>query len=118
MKGCLTDGGLVAMNVSAARDDAPLLTGICATLQTVFPHVYRMRIPGSERQRRGRLGSRPRLPAAGRHLRRAMGPLAAAGRQGFREVAVVAAGTRPLTDDWAPVEHMVDWELLARRARP
>jgi hypothetical protein len=48
------------------------------------------------------------------------GPLQVMAQQcasGFRE-AVVAADTRPLTDDWAPVEHMVDWELLARRARP
>ncbi len=117
VRGCLDEGGLVAMNVSAARDDAPLLTHICATLQTVFPHVYRFRVPASNDYV---VVAAPRaltfaLPAETYGMD--MGPLAAQINQGFHEVAPLP-GVRPLTDDWAPVEHMVDWELLARRVRP
>ncbi len=117
VRGCLGAGGLVAMNVSAARDDAPLLTHICASLQAVFPHVYRMRVPASNDYI---VLASPRalaftLPAG--TYGEVMGPLAAQVNQGFREVPPLP-GVRPLTDDWAPVEHMVDWELLARRVRP
>lgn len=117
VKGCLAEGGLVAMNVSAARDDAPLLTSIGATLRTVFPHVYQMHIPGSADN--VVLASERELaftlPAES--YPEPMGSLARQCNTGFRE-AVVPAGTRPLTDDWAPVERMVDWELLAQRSRP
>ncbi len=116
VKGRLAEGGIVAMNVSAARDDAPLIESICATLRTEFPHVYRMRIPGSH-DNIVLAANRPvafDLPAAS--YGEVMGPLAAQFNQGFREVGPSA--TRPLTDDWAPVERMVDWELLARRTRP
>jgi spermidine synthase len=117
VKGCLADGGLVAMNVSAAGDDAPLMTSICATLRTVFPRVYRMHIPGSLDNV---------VVATDRALDFQLpadtyeGPMRTLAQQcasGFED-AVVAANIRPLTDDWAPVEHMVDWELLGRRARP
>lgn len=116
VKGRLAAGGLVAMNVSAAREDAPLIEGICATLRTVFPHVYRMRIPGSNDNivLASERAVDFALPAAS--YGEFMGPLAAQFNQGFREVTSSTA--RPLTDDWAPVEQMVDWELLARRARP
>ncbi len=117
VKARLAAGGLVAMNVSSARDDAPLITGICATLRTVFSNVYRMRIPGSA----------DNVVLAADHsldfqlpAETYPGPMQAMAQQcasGFEE-AVVAANTRPLTDDWAPVEHMVDWELLGRRVRP
>jgi spermidine synthase len=117
VKDRLADGGLVAMNVSSARDDAPLMSSICATLRTVFPNVYRLRIPGSNDNVVLATDASLdfQLPFDSYE-----GPLQVMAQQcasGFRE-AVVAADTRPLTDDWAPVEHMVDWELLARRARP
>lgn len=116
LKARLTDGGLVAMNVSSARDDAPLLTGICASLQAEYAHVYRMRVPGSNDYIV--LASEQAvafdLPAA--DYGDVMGPLAEQVNRGFGVAPVTAA--RPLTDDWAPVEHMVDWELLARKVRP
>jgi hypothetical protein len=39
--------------------------------------------------------------------------MARAGQQGFRECAP-RADIRPFTDDWAPIEHLVDWETLRR----
>ena len=116
LKARLSAGGLIAMNVSSARDDAPLMTSICATLRTVFPHVYRMRVPGSSDN--VVVASEEvvdfDLPAAS--YDDAMGRLATQVRSGFHEEPGAPA-TRPLTDDWAPVEHMVDWELLALRSR-
>ena len=43
----LSDNGIVAMNVSSAREDSPLIHSISNTLRLVFGHVYRLRIPGS-----------------------------------------------------------------------
>jgi len=116
VRACLREDGLVAMNVSAPRDDAPLLQHICASLKTVFPHVYRFRVPASNDHV---VVASPRaltfaLPAE--TYGELMAPLAAQLNRGCREVPALA-GVRPLTDDWAPVEHMVDWELLARRVR-
>lgn len=117
VKDRLAEGGLVAMNVSSARDDAPLMSAIDATLRTVFPHVYRLHIPGSY-DNVVIASERPvdfTLPA-GEHGD-ALDRLAERCRRGFAEVPA-GTGVRPLTDDRAPVEHMVDWELLERRRTP
>ena len=77
--------------------------------------------PASSRHRNTPAGSAPpralRFALPAETYGEPMGPLAAQVNLGFREVAPLP-GTRPLTDDWAPIEHMVDWELLARKLRP
>lgn len=116
LKARLADGGLVAMNVSAARDDAPLLLGITASLQASFANVHRMRVPGSNDYivlASARPLSFDLQPAsAGPEL----APLVPQFARGFEPAPV--SGARALTDDHAPVERMVDWELLARKVRP
>ncbi len=112
----LAPGGLVAMNVSAARDDAPLLLGICASLQAVFPHVQRMRVPGSNDFIVVASERAPSLATPAGGYGPGLAPLAERIARGLAPAPVTAAPV--LTDDRAPVERMVDWELLARRARP
>ncbi|MBK7189367.1 MAG: hypothetical protein IPH86_11965 [bacterium] len=92
----------MAMNVSSARDDAPLLTGICASLQAEYAHVYRMRVPGSNDYIV--LASEQAvafdLPAAD------YGDVGTAGRAGEPRIRRGARHrSAPLTDDWAPVGH-------------
>jgi spermidine synthase len=116
VKSRLADGGLVAMNVSSGNDNAPLMKAICATLQTVFSHVYVLHIPGSHDNVVLAADHSLAFQLPADTYPEPMRTLAQRCNEGFRE-AVVSAGTRPLTDDWAPVEHMVDWELLARRVK-
>jgi spermidine synthase len=109
----LSDNGIVAMNVSSARNDSPLIQSISNTLRLVFGHVYRLRIPGSVDNV---------VLASDRNIDLAL--LAGAGgtelqgiaqysQANFRE-SVFDNRYKPLTDDLAPIEHMVDWEILKR----
>ncbi len=101
------------MNVSAARDDSPLIRSITNTLRLVFNHVYQLRIPDSvdnlvlASDRRIDFG----FPGGG--VGKGMQNIAQYSRQFFTESAYDAR-YEPLTDDRAPVEHMVDWEILKR----
>lgn len=116
VKGRLADGGLLAMNVSAARDDAPLLQGICATLQAVFPRVYRLRVPGSNDFIVLASARDLALQAPADGYGPGLAPLADRFARGLAPAPVTGAAV--LTDDRAPVERMVDWELLARKVAP
>ncbi len=109
----LSDDGIVAMNVSSAREDSPLIQSISNTLRLVFGHVYRMRIPGSvdnivlasDRSIDFALLAR----AGGTELQ----GIAQFSQVNFRESAYDNR-YKPLTDDLAPIEHMVDWEIIKR----
>ena len=109
----LSDNGLVAMNVSSAREDSPLIQSINNTLRLVFGHVYRLRIPGSVDN--VVLASNRSIDfavlagAAGTELQ----SIAAYSQLNFRESSYDDR-YRPLTDDRAPIEHMVDWEILKK----
>lgn len=113
VRGRLTPGGVLAMNVSAAREDAPLLQGICATLQAVFPRVYRMRVPGSNDFIVLASARDLSLTAPADGYGPGLAPLADRFARGLAPAPVTGAAV--LTDDHAPVERMVDWELLARK---
>ncbi len=111
LKDRLSDQGIVAMNVSAPREDSPLLQSIFNTLRSVFAHVYLFRIPmttdnivlvSDRRLDFGLLGR-----AAGTELQ----DLARFSQPLFRETEPDSQ-YEPLTDDRAPIEHMVDWEIL------
>ena len=111
LKERLSQQGIVAMNVSAPAVDSPLLQSIMSTLRLVFGHVYLFRIPMSSdnivlvSDRSINFGLLGR--AAGTELQ----SLAQFSRPLFRESASDGR-FEPLTDDRAPIEHMVDWEIL------
>jgi spermidine synthase len=112
----LSPGGILAINVAAARDNSPLLRGVLNTLAGEFGHVQCWRIGATpsnvvlasdEPLVVGRLGK-----AAATDLRE----LARHAVMRLRPVPFDAKGVR-LTDDWAPIERMVDWELLGSAPR-
>jgi spermidine synthase len=109
----LSDNGIVAMNISSAREDSQLIQSISNTLRVVFGHVYRLRIPGSVDN--VVLASNRSIDFA--VLAEAEGTelhsVAAYSRLNFRESSYDDR-YRPLTDDRAPIEHMVDWEILKK----
>ncbi len=114
VKARLAADGLVAMNVSSAHDDSPLMRAICGTLRTVFGHVYLMKLPNSfdnvvvASNRVVDFAVDPETASA------LLAPAAAFSAATFRD-DVASDPTRPLTDDRAPIERMIDWEMLARR---
>ena len=109
----LAEDGLVAMNVSSAKEDSPLIQSISNTLGVVFGHVYRMRIPGSvdnvviasDRS----IDFKLLAGSAGTELE----GIAQYSKATFRE-SLYDNRFKPLTDDLAPIEHMVDWDILKR----
>jgi spermidine synthase len=111
LKDRLSEQGIVAMNVSASRVDSPLLQSIMNTLRLVFRHVYLFRIPMSSdnivlvSDRSMNFGLLER--AAGTELQ----SIAQFSQPLFRE-SESDGRYEPLTDDRAPIEHMVDWEIL------
>jgi spermidine synthase len=112
----LSAEGVLAMNVSSAKEDSPLIKSISNTLRLVFGHVYRLRIPGSFENL---------LVASDRNIDFAspvgtvateLRGIAQYSRQSFRE-SLYDDRYPPLTDDRAPIEHMVDWEILRQAIR-
>jgi spermidine synthase len=101
VKARLAPDGLLAMNVSSSSADSPLMRALRATLRTVFAHVYTMRVPGAPNYMLLAGDRAPSFPQRG-------GDAAA-----FREDRGGDAA-RALTDDRAPVEFMMDRELLAQ----
>ncbi len=107
----LSSNGLVAMNVSSSRNDSPLLKSITNTLRLVFGHVYHLRIPDSTDNL---------VLASDRSIDFAF-PVGAVekGMQGIAQYSqrfftenTYDERYKPLTDDRAPIEHMMDWEIL------
>jgi spermidine synthase len=107
----LSRNGILAMNVSSARDDSPLIRSITNTLRLVFGHVYQLRIPNSVDNL---------VLASDRNINFSF--LVGAVDQGMQGIAQYSQHSftestyderyKPLTDDRAPIEHMVDWEIL------
>ena len=116
LKARLSEQGIVAMNVSAPGVDSPLLQSIMQTLRLVFRHVYLFRIPMSSdnivlvSDRSVNFGLLGR--AAGTELE----GIAKLSQPLFRE-SESSGSYEPLTDDRAPIEHMVDWEILKQGLR-
>ena len=107
----LLDNGILAMNVSSARDDSPLIRSITNTLRLVFGHVYQLRIPNSVDNLVLASDRRIDFSLPGGAVGKGMQGLAEYSRQFFSE-STYDDRYKPLTDDRAPVEHMVDWEIL------
>ena len=107
----LLGNGIVAMNVSSAKDDSPLLRSITNTLRLAFRHVYQLRIPDSVDN--FVLASDRKInfefPTSG--FEKEMQDMARYSQKFFTE-SPYDERYKPLTDDRAPIEHMVDWEIL------
>jgi spermidine synthase len=107
----LNRGGLLAINMASFSDDSRLLKSISNTLLANFEYVYRIKIPesinsliiASERE-----VDFSKLSSA---MNTELYLLAGFSMRVAKRVH--ADPNAPvLTDDKAPIEHMVDWELL------
>jgi spermidine synthase len=107
----LSNKGIVAMNVSAARNDSPLIRSITNTLRLVFGHVYQLRIPNSVDNLVLASDKSIDFASLGGAVGKGMQGIAQYSRQFFTE-SPYDERYMPLTDDRAPVEQMVDWEIL------
>jgi spermidine synthase len=107
----LSNEGIVAMNVSAARNDSPLIRSITNTLRLVFGHVYQLRIPNSVDNLVLASDKSIDFASLGGAVGKGMQGIAQYSRQFFTE-SPYDERYMPLTDDRAPVEQMVDWEIL------
>ncbi len=107
----LSNKGIVAMNVSSARDDSPLIRSITNTLRLVFSHVYQLRIPNSVDNVVLASDRSIDFETPDGAVIKGMEGMTQYGRQFFKE-SPYDERYKPLTDDKAPVEHMVDWEIL------
>jgi spermidine synthase len=112
----LSDDGIVAMNVSSAREDSPLIQSISNTLRLVFGHVYRLRIPGSVDNVVLATDRSIDFALLNGASGTALQGIAQYSQANFKE-SVFDNRYKPLTDDLAPIEHMVDWEILKRGIR-
>jgi spermidine synthase len=107
----LSREGIVAMNVSSAKDDSPLIRSITNTLRLVFSHVYQLRIPNSVDNLVLASDRKIDFAFSGSAVEKRMQGMAEYSRRFFTE-SPYDERYKPLTDDKAPVEHMVDWEIL------
>lgn len=107
----LSDKGILAMNVSSARNDSPLLRSITNTLRLVFSHVYQLRIPDSVDNLVLASDRRIDFAFSAGAVEKGMQDMAQYSQRFFTE-SPYDERYKPLTDDRAPIEHMVDWEIL------
>jgi len=109
----LSNEGILAMNISSAKNDSPLLRSITNTLRLAFSHVYQLRIPDSVDN--FVLASDRNInfafPTVG--VEKEMQDMARYSQTFFAE-SPYDERYKPLTDDRAPIEHMVDWEMLKK----
>ncbi len=107
----LNVNGLLAINLASASDSSKLLRSVTNTLLASFKNVYRIKIPGTKNSviiasdgdvDFGKLSS-----AFGTELNL----IALYSTRAYRRVEFDTS-VPVLTDDKAPIEHMVDWELL------
>jgi spermidine synthase len=112
----LSNKGILAMNVSSARDDSPLIKSITNTLRLVFGHVYQFRIPNSVDNLVLASDRSIDFTFPADLVEKGMEGIAQQSRQLFTE-SVYDERYEPLTDDRAPIEHMVDWEILKKLIR-
>lgn len=117
VKRTLRDRGIVAMNVSSFNEDSALLKSITNTLHAVFTHVYQIRMPNSFSSIV--LVSDDDID---------FGALIKAVGTNLQDIGAYTLGTvqeilydyryASLTDDRAPVELMVDWQLMKAQGPP
>ncbi len=106
----LTPDGLLALNVNATSEDAPLLLAFERTLTNVYPYVYRIKAQGAFNQLL--IGSQKALPTSPAAHLPAAGPLAQVVRHWPTVLKPLQASDvrkgMLLTDDKAPTESLTD----------
>jgi spermidine synthase len=113
VKRTLTDQGIVAMNVAAFDNSSELIRSIANTLHRVFAHVYQIGIPNTF----SNIVLASEEPIDFNSLVRSVGTkLQDIGTYTVGDAREIAYDGRypSLTDDKAPVELMIDWELLGK----
>jgi spermidine synthase len=114
-KKSLSDQGIVAMNVAASDNNSELIRSVTNTLHRVFAHVYQLAIPNTF----SNIVLASDRPVDFNSLVGAVGTkLQDIGTYSLEHIREIAYDSRypSLTDDKAPVELMIDWELLERNA--
>jgi hypothetical protein len=128
VKAHLNERGVAVVNAGRVGDDYRLVHALASTMRAVFPQVYIVDIPGGGNSiiygvntdvgdgvanfRANR--EHMRDPVLRFVMRQALET--APGKRPFREWnAVDAQAVRPFTDDWAPVERVID-QLILRAA--
>jgi spermidine synthase len=115
VKMSLSDQGIVAMNVAAFDNNSELIRSITNTLHRVFAHVYQVGIPNTF----SNIVLASDRPVDFNSLVGAVGTkledIGTYALENFREIAYDSRYPL-LTDDKAPVELMIDWELLEKNA--
>ncbi len=114
-KSRLHQEGILAMNVTAAGEESPLLKSLINTLNLVFTNVYRMKVAHGK-YNYILLASDSKIDFT--RLERAFGTqLEGLARQYLSNYKQVESDPNGmvLTDDRAPIEHMVDWTLIRRQ---
>jgi len=113
---CLTDRGAVVINVGRTPADDRLVQVLASTMRTVFPSVYIVDVPDKWNS----IIFATRQPTTASHLTANM----AAGHLREPHLQTVFASAvptlrsfptptaRPFTDDWAPVEQVIDLIVL------
>ncbi|HET6515661.1 MAG TPA: fused MFS/spermidine synthase [Thermodesulfovibrionales bacterium] len=103
--------GILAINLACFRDTSPLLKSVTNTLLASFRNVYRVKIPATNNSlilaSDGEIDFGKLSSASGTEL----DAIALYSMRSFQKVEF-DPGVAVLTDDRAPIEHMVDWELL------
>jgi hypothetical protein len=128
VKAHLNERGVAVVNAGRAGDDYRLVHALASTMRTVFPQVYIVDVPGGGNSIiygvNTPVGDGVANFQANREgmndpvLRLVMGQALNANenKQPFREwTDVHAAAVRPWTDDWAPVEQVID-QMIVRAA--
>lgn len=103
--------GILAINLASFGNASKLLRSITNTLLASFKHVYRLKIPGTNQSliiaSDGEVDFGKLSSASGTELN----TIALYSMRAIKRVEF-DPGIAVLTDDRAPIEHMVDWELL------
>ncbi|RME13772.1 MAG: spermine synthase [Ardenticatenia bacterium] len=113
----LTPDGVIAVNVAHGEDER-LVDALAATMQTVFPTVYRMPVPHTYNT--FIIGTvRPTTPEQVSANSAMFAPLLPAHLVQWVQQARLAPHTNAqvLTDDHAPVEYLVDWLIVREGVR-
>ena len=125
VKAHLNERGVAVVNAGRVGDDYRLVHALASTMRTVFPQVYIVDIPGGGNSIIYGINAdvgdgvanfranRERMPDPVLRFVMRQALETAPGKRPFREWRAADAQTvRPFTDDWAPVERVIDQIIL------
>lgn len=128
VKAHLNERGVAVVNAGRVGDDYRLVDALASTMRTVFPQVYIVDVPDGGNSIiygvntpagdgvANFAANRENMPDPVLRLVMARALATAADKRPFREwTAAEAQAVRPWTDDWAPVEQLID-QMIVRAA--